>query len=540
MNKIFGLVASAALVFGMFTACGDDSSSSSWEPSDDEEISSSSGKTKGSSSSEKNKSSSSKKSKSSSSSENTKNSSSSKAKSSSSSINEEQEELVEHLGVCDSSNVDSLAKWELEYMNLEADSMEKKDLWYICQDGMWKNASDIVVDTRDWPAGKDGDSKYGDVHKDECYVYEDGEGWRYGEEADCGLDLPGCTARILGDVGQGSDDKWYKCNSYGWREIQKWIAELGRCSPANNDSLKFNMGTWNVCDGENYEWLGIDNIHMYGVPCTEKEQGTIAKGLDNEDEYYCTEGEWANYTRWSWAVPWSLRMNKDIAYDSIVDSRDKQVYKTVKIGSQTWMAQNLNYADSTKTPSLKGNSWCDHKPEYCKVGGRYYTWAAAIDSVALATAKKNPKTCGNNAEPCKLTESKLRGICPEGWHLPSVEEFDTLLAAVGGEENANENLKSLTGWDTVAVFGNGTDKYGFTALPAGECSYSANAEHSLVCEFNSGYSVGFWSTAEQEPQGKKKSTAALQFRVGVTRDEANGYYSNRRKDEAISIRCLKD
>jgi len=207
MNKIFGLVASAALVFGMFTACGDDSSSSGWEPSDDEEISSSSEKTKKSSSSEEKKSSSSKKSESSSSSEDEGNSSSSKTKSSSSRGDAEQKELVEHLGVCDSSNADSLAKWELEYMNLEADSMEKMDLWYICQDGMWKNAFDIVVDTRDWPAGKDGDSKYGDVNKDICYVYKDSVGWDYGEEADCGLDLPGCTARIRGDVGQGSDDK---------------------------------------------------------------------------------------------------------------------------------------------------------------------------------------------------------------------------------------------------------------------------------------------------------------------------------------------
>jgi len=306
---------------------------------------------------------------------------------------------------------------------------------------------------------------------------------------------------------------------------------------ANNDSIKFD-GSWHVCNGEKNEWYGISNIHMYGVACTEKEEGTIAKGLDNEDQYYCTEGDWVGYTRWSWDVPLDLRMNKDVAYDSIVDSRDKQVYKVVTIGTQTWMAQNLNYADSSKTPSLKGSSWCYYKPEYCKVGGRYYTWAAAIDSVALATAKENPKTCGNNAKPCKLTESKLRGICPEGWHLPSVEDWDTLLAAVGGKENANVNLKSMTGWDTVGVFGNGTDKYGFTALPTGECSYSANAEHSLVCGYNSGYSVSFWSTAEQEPQGKKESTAALQFRVGG--ESNNEYYGNRRKDEGLSVRCVKD
>jgi uncharacterized protein (TIGR02145 family) len=173
------------------------------------------------------------------------------------------------------------------------------------------------------------------------------------------------------------------------------------------------------------------------------------------------------------------------------------------------------------------------------VGGRFYTWAAAIDSVALATAKENPKTCGYNAEPCKLTGGKLRGICPEGWHLPSVEDWDVLLEAVGGKEEANENLKSKTGWDTVGVFGNGTDKYGFTALPMGDCDhYSDNGE--LECRDNSWRFANFWSTAEQELQGQKGSPMALQFRVGVTRDEANDYYNNRRKDEGLSIRCLKD
>ena len=69
---------------------------------------------------------------------------------------------------------------------------------------------------------------------------------------------------------------------------------------------------------------------------------------------------------WSWDVPKEARFNPNIKYDSMVDPRDKRVYKVVKIEvkerdySKVWMAENLNYADSVKTPSLKGNSWCYH------------------------------------------------------------------------------------------------------------------------------------------------------------------------------------
>ena len=79
-------------------------------------------------------------------------------------------------------------------------------------------------------------------------------------------------------------------------------------------------------------------------------------------------------------MPKAERLNPNVAYDSIKDSRDGRVYKTVKIGVQTWMAENLNYADSAKTPSLKGNSWCvDNDTANCNVAGRLYTWAAALE-----------------------------------------------------------------------------------------------------------------------------------------------------------------
>ena len=164
-------------------------------------------------------------------------------------------------------------------------------------------------------------------------------------------------------------------------------------------------------------------------------------------------------TGWSWDVPKECRFNPDITYGTMTDSRDGQTYKTVKIGDQTWMAENLNYADSINTPSLLERSWCyNDNIENCAVAGRLYTWAAAIDSVKLATDADNPQDCGYGKN-CKLPAS-VQGICPKGWHLPNKLEWNTLISAVGGKKTAGSALKSQTGWNGS---GNGTDSLGFSA-----------------------------------------------------------------------------
>jgi uncharacterized protein (TIGR02145 family) len=203
-----------------------------------------------------------------------------------------------------------------------------------------------------------------------------------------------------------------------------------------------------------------------------------------------------------WTMSRDAFLNPEIEYDTIVDGRDGQVYKTVKIGSQTWMAQNLNYADSAETPSLVGRNWCyDDKNASCDVLGRLYTWAAAIDSVKLANDEKNPQQCGYYTT-CKLP-AVVQGICPEGWHLPSADEWKQLIVFVDDslesynwQNSAGRKLMSQAGWvcEDRGPFlceedWMGLDAVGFSAQPSGY--------HSFGDFFRkAGVSTGMWSSTE--------------------------------------------
>jgi uncharacterized protein (TIGR02145 family) len=172
------------------------------------------------------------------------------------------------------------------------------------------------------------------------------------------------------------------------------------------------------------------------------------------------------------------------------DSRDGQTYKTVKIGKQVWMAENLNYETE--------NSYCyDNDLANCQKYGRSYTWEAALNA------------------------------CPEGWRLPTNADFETLFANVRGIETAGKMLKSRTGWeDYEGKSGNGIDKYGFNVLPAGIRNNDGSFNYA-------GRSANFWSATEYKMYG-----AAYLLDLSYPYEDAP-LLSNF-KDRALSVRCLKD
>ncbi|MCK9182637.1 MAG: fibrobacter succinogenes major paralogous domain-containing protein [Fibrobacteraceae bacterium] len=209
-------------------------------------------------------------------------------------------------------------------------------------------------------------------------------------------------------------------------------------------------------------------------------------------------------------------LNPNITYGEMTDTRDSQTYKTVVIGTQTWMAENLNFADSVAIPNLKGNSWCyENSADSCAKYGRLYTWTAAMNvasSYQLASASA-------------VISTPQQGVCPSGWHVPTGAEWTTLENAVGSSDNAGTYLKATSGWYSDAYHdGYGTDAYGFSALPGGD-HYGSDV-------INVGY-YGLWWTATEYI-----STGAYYRTMSYGNTHVDTYLDN--KKYGRSLRCLKD
>ena len=202
----------------------------------------------------------------------------------------------------------------------------------------------------------------------------------------------------------------------------------------------------------------------------------------------------------------------------ICDTRDSSLYRYVAIGSQLWMAENLNY----KVDS----SFCyNDSVEYCKKYGRLYKWVAAVG--------KSEEECGLGRT-CVFSE-KVRGVCPEGWHLPDNSEWMALFAIFGEiesggtsvraywNETAGPALKSTLGWSDD---GNGTDYFGFSALPAG-ARYRDGAFGSV------GRFTAFWSSTDGG--GDHVFVMDLGYNRYVAYLRNIDY-----KDYGYSVRCIKD
>ena len=360
-------------------------------------------------------------------------------------------------------------------------------------------SSSSQVFTPDWEAGTDGEIRKVDSTGAAFKYDEELDQWVKAQYSDTALSLQGCTTKREGEMLKSpTRDKYYICQESNWHLASRLV------------------------------------IDTYGKKCTEAEVGTFIAGAEiDTNTYYCSVKGWVALTReWNWTAPKDARQNPDIDYGTMTDERDGQTYKTVKIGDQVWMAENLNYADSVKTPSLNGRSWCyGNDSTRCLVTGRLYTWAAAIDSVALANDPDDPMDCGYEKNCPGLSMKNvmgesIQGICPDGWHLPSDKEFEVLFEAVGGQSTAGNALKTTSGWYNNYYEGKGTDDFGFSSLPAG-----GKGDERFE---DAGIMTCYWSSVWYGSDDRRASCMYLEY-YEKDADLVNPY-----KNVGSSVRCIKD
>ncbi len=201
----------------------------------------------------------------------------------------------------------------------------------------------------------------------------------------------------------------------------------------------------------------------------------------------------------------------DYAYEAcsadLEDSRDGQVYKTVCIGDQVWMAENLNYT---------GAGVCfNNNPSYCENEGRLYSIFELINRQVSTDS------------------TTVRGLCPQGWHVPSEEEFNELIAYCGGEHNAVIKLRA----EDWPIGPTPTNEFGFNLKPGQPAFYAPNTQS---IEFNpTSAQAQLWASS-----GTIRSTGDDSYNIFETRSTYTmrviGTSQSPGAEYYCHCRCVKD
>ena len=194
-------------------------------------------------------------------------------------------------------------------------------------------------------------------------------------------------------------------------------------------------------------------------------------------------------------------LNPEVSYGELLDKRDNKVYRTLVISNHVWTAQNMNYEIVSEEGKSK-NNWCyNDDPEYCKKFGRHYNWEAA------------------------------QKACPEGWHLPTADEWLELIedhtCEITQERNfpkqyhcAGTSLKTVDGWEDGLT---NTNEYGFSVMAAGFKVPKGFGGEGVMGEF--------WTSTDET------ETYAAFVEFGRVQDYAEIALID--KSNGLSVRCVK-
>jgi uncharacterized protein (TIGR02145 family) len=279
--------------------------------------------------------------------------------------------------------------------------------------------------------------------------------------------------------------------------------KLGDCGSDNDKALAYVEADneYYVC----YQGKWNKGSEQESVACTDKNEGdTVMVPRDYiYDTYVCEDGKWTSDFGGDISLDSSTSVLLKVFVTiikgipgTVVDERDGKEYRTTTIvletatifGSvfryfeETWLAENLAY-------EVKGSRCYGDSKDNCEKYGRLYSWDQAMVA------------------------------CPEGWHLPNFDEFNALVNKIIGRSAAVKDLKSAK-WS-------GTDKYGFSALPAGVWDPIGGRYEEL------GYGSWIWTSETYGHWGNSPSSPR-------TFDLADLSWWNHKRSMGYSVRCIKD
>lgn len=189
---------------------------------------------------------------------------------------------------------------------------------------------------------------------------------------------------------------------------------------------------------------------------------------------------------------------------------DGNIYKTIIIGNQEWMAENLKVEhyrngdliprvqDEEEWKALRTGSWCyyQNKPENGLIFGKLYSWYAVNDK---------------------------RGLAPKGWHIPSNEEWDELVEYLGGKEIAGKKMIDPTLWGNNNI--DASNESGFTAIPSG-CGLTNGYTSQYSCD------AFYWTSSQYD----NENAWFRMLLIGWT----DLFINSTKKKFELAIRCIKD
>ena len=300
------------------------------------------------------------------------------------------------LGECSSKN----------YNEIKSVAYNAKVVYY-CDSTRWKQGDCSIFDKITLNSSV-GDTVAGHLTKgaycsDKYYYWESSE-WHVADNIERGLKFA-CVQETKGSYGK-SGDKCYYCNGKAWGDAdttackENWLISDSTKSmtPEKRKALLKKEESLLPCGEEESFRKGIIdstiNFYCYHGQMTYANDFDLAMGHGCNEEnkgYFKYQNSMYNCNGYIWKYA-----TDSLIIGTITDARDSAVYRTIGIGNQVWIAQNMNYAIDS--------SWCpEDSARYCEKYGRFYKW----DEILGANAKKD--------------------VCPKGFHIPTNKEWDELV-----------------------------------------------------------------------------------------------------------------